>query len=603
MGAAMTPQPKLSVIISSYNRRDVLISRCLPSVFAQDLPTEQFEVIVVVDGSTDGTVQALHELDSPCSLRIIELPNGGPSKARNHAIQIANAALLLFLDDDIICEPNVFRLHVEAHASADPIVVHGAIYQAPGLSPSIIGNANVDWYLRYNSRLAAHGGAIWPEGVYLMSNSSMSRSVLIACGGLDEDLPAMEDFELGLRLWKQKKAFKYLPDAVAYEISVKSWRSFLFKDGDKFGRSEVLLCRKHPDYRVGSGLLNGLGRTPAARRFLRRIFLQSPVSLANLLTIPIWTCEKFCENPAMQRIGLRLLGLGRRITELEGALKACGSWSNFRNEFAMRLPVLLYHHVGPTQPGTHRSLTVSPARFERQVRCLVRKGYRGISASDWLRWRLDGKGLPEKPVLLTFDDGYADLAQHAFPVLQEFGFKAAVYIVTGRIGSTNTWDEECGSGTHRLLSADQILYWVGRGIEFGAHSRTHAELTTLEPHELEEEVLGSKRDLEQLLGHRVVSFAYPFGFHNTSVVECVSSIFDLAFGISPNERGINHLLTDPCLLQRTMVQTNDSALDVAHRAAWGCSPIQSLRARLRLRSRAQQILGSSSEADIDHRPQ
>jgi glycosyltransferase involved in cell wall biosynthesis/peptidoglycan/xylan/chitin deacetylase (PgdA/CDA1 family) len=588
----MTASLKLSVIISTYNRRDVLISRCLPSVFAQDLPIEQFEVIVIVDGSTDGTLEALRELDSPCTLRVVDLPNGGLSKARNHGIQIANGALVMFLDDDIICEPDVFRLHVEAHTGEDSLVVHGAINQAPGLSPSILGNANVDWYLRYNSRLASHGGAIWPEGVFLISNSSMPRQVLIDCGGLDEDLPAMDDFELGLRLWKQKIAFKYLPNAVAYELSVKSWRAFLFRDGEAFGRSEVLLCRKHPDYRTRSGLLSGLGRTPATRRFLRRMFLQSPVSLANVLTVPIWACEKFCRIPVMQRLGLRLLGFGRRITELEGALRTCGSWSHFKNEFAMRLPVLLYHHVGPVQPGTHRSLTVSPRQFERQVRCLVRKGYRGISASDWLRWRLDGKGLPEKPVLFTFDDGYADLAQHAFPILQEAGFKAAVYIVTGRIDGTNTWDEERGSGTHRLLSADQILYWVSRGVEFGAHSRTHAELTTLQPQELEDEVAGSKIDLEKLLGHRVVSFAYPFGFHNHSVVECVRRVFDLAVGISPRERGINHLLTDPCLLQRSMVQTNDSALDVAHRVAWGYSPFQSLRARLRLRSRAKQLVDS-----------
>ena len=180
----------------------------------------------------------------------------------------------------------------------------------------------------------------------------------------------------------------------------------------------------------------------------------------------------------MQRIGLSLLGIGRRITELEGALKTCESWRNFNREFATRLPVLLYHHVGPVRPQTHLSLTVSPAAFARQVRYLERRGYQGISPSDWLRWRFDGKGLPEKPVLLTFDDGYTDLVQFAFPVLEEHGFKAAVYVVTERMGGTNTWDEVRGGGCHRLLTADQIQFWVKRGIEFGAHSRTHADLTT-----------------------------------------------------------------------------------------------------------------------------
>ena len=89
----------------------------------------------------------------------------------------------MFLDDDIVCEPDVFRLHVEAHAGEESLVVHGAIYQAPGLSPSILGNANVDWYLRYNSRLASHGGAIWPEGVFLISNSSIPGSYCLIVAG------------------------------------------------------------------------------------------------------------------------------------------------------------------------------------------------------------------------------------------------------------------------------------------------------------------------------------------------------------------------------------------------------------------------------------
>ncbi len=195
MGGAMTAQLKLSVIVSTYNRRDVLISRCLPSIFEQDLSTDQFEVIVIVDGSTDGTAAALRELDPPCTVHIVEQPNGGLSRARNNGIAIAKGHLVMFIDDDIVCEPDVFRLHVEAHAGKDSVVVHGAIFQAPGLSPSILGNANEDWYQRYNSRLTSHGGAIWPEGVFLISNSSTPRAILLDCGGLDEDLPAMDDFE------------------------------------------------------------------------------------------------------------------------------------------------------------------------------------------------------------------------------------------------------------------------------------------------------------------------------------------------------------------------------------------------------------------------
>jgi peptidoglycan/xylan/chitin deacetylase (PgdA/CDA1 family) len=313
--------------------------------------------------------------------------------------------------------------------------------------------------------------------------------------------------------------------------------------------------------------------------------LQFPVSAAHLLTLPIWLFEKLCRYPLMQKTGLQLLEIGRRITEFRGALKEAGSWQNFHHEFAMRLPVLCYHHVGPGQPGTLPTLTVSAQRFERHVRWLARRGYQGIRPADWLRWRLDGKGLPDKPVLFTFDDGYADLADYALPVLRRYGFGAVVYVVTGHFGGTNTWDEVRGSGTHRLMTAEQIRYWAEQGIEFGAHSRSHADLSSLSPEQLKEEVAGSGNALGSLLGTRVVSFAYPYGHYNRAALDCVRGNFDLAFAIDPRFKGINFLVTDPHLMRRTMVQPVDSEVDVESRARWGFSPLLRLRARLRLRSR------------------
>ena len=577
--------PKLSVVISTYNRREVLLTNCLPSLFNQDLDRDLYEVIIIVDGSTDGTAAALRKLSPPCSLRIIEQPNSGLSKARNTGIAEARGELVMFLDDDFTCNPDVFRLHLEAHQGTESVVVHGAIFLAPGSPATILTNANESWYRKYNSRLEDAGGAIWPDGVFLISNSSTPRSILLSSGGLDETLPAMDDFELGLRLSRLGVRFKYLPQAVSHELSVKSWRSFLFNDGEAFGRTAVILSRKYPEYRLQSPILAGMGKTVWWRRIPRRLAIQSPVSPAHLLSLPIWTCEKLCRFPFMQKTGLLLIEIGRRLTEFRAALKETGSWKQFQREFAVRLPVLLYHHVGPPQPGTYRSLTVSPASFESQILWLARRGFHGIAPADWLRWRREGKGLPENPVLVTFDDGYADLAEHALPVLQRCGFRAAIFVVSARLGQTNAWDEAAGSGTHRLLSDDQIRHWAGLGMEFGSHSRTHPDLTTLPPDELQQEVTSAKSDLERVLERPVISFAYPFGFHTARVVECARKVYDLAFGIDPRERGINHLQTDPHLLQRTMVQPDDSVLDIAFRVHAGYSPIQNLRARLSVRTR------------------
>jgi peptidoglycan/xylan/chitin deacetylase (PgdA/CDA1 family) len=135
------------------------------------------------------------------------------------------------------------------------------------------------------------------------------------------------------------------------------------------------------------------------------------------------------------------------------------------------------------------------------------------------------------------------------------------------------------------MTVEQIRNWATQGIEFGAHGRTHADLTTLSGRELAEEVVGSKDDLTSLLGSPVVSFAYPYGFYNQAVVDCARGAFDVAFIADDNREGLNYLATDPYLLLRTMVQTNDSWLDLECRARWGYNAFLNLRARLHLRTR------------------
>ena len=242
----------------------------------------------------------------------------------------------------------------------------------------------------------------------------------------------------------------------------------------------------------------------------------------------------------------------------------------------MRLPVLLYHHVGPSSSDArYASLSISPEKFERQVRWLARNGYSGIRPSDWVSWR-QGTPLPPKPVLLTFDDGYADFPDYALPVLRRSGFGAVVFIVTRWIAAPNSWDGAL------LMSAQQIQKCSAQGIEFGSHTRTHPDLTGLSGTQLREEIAGSREDLSAILGAPVTSFAYPYGFANDEVRASVRESFDLAFTC---EEGFNELDTDPYVLRRTMVQPGDLLLDLACRVHLGWSPIQHIRARVRLRSR------------------
>lgn len=592
----MTPSLKLSIVIPTRNRCEVLVSQTLPSMFNQDMPADDYEIVIVVDGSSDGTAQALRNLQPRCSLRILEQPNRGPAAARNNAIQAARGELLLFIDDDIICSPQLFRQHAEAHDASEPSAVYGRIQIAPQSPSSVLKYANEVWYRKYYDHLDSQGGLKLPQDDYLISNSSFHRVTLVSCGGFDETMKAKEDYELALRLWKSGLRFKYLPQALAYEYFQKSIGYVLRNDGKAFGETDVLLSQKHPEYRPYSALA-GLGQLSGWSRLRKRILSGLPVKPEVMLSLPLWICDRLSQFSSMRWASRKLLGAGRGVVEFRSAAKQMGSWQALQREFGIGLPVLLYHHVGPHHPGVIPGLTVSPEKFERQVRWFARRGYQGIRPCDWLRWISEGKGLPDKPVLFTFDDGYADLVEYALPVLRRYGFGAVVFVVTGQFGGTNTWDEVRGSGTLRLMSAEQICYWAENGIDFGAHSRTHADLTALTPEKLGEEVLGSKVDLENLLGCPVESFAYPFGFHNEGVVQCVRGAFDMAFDIDPRNRGMNYLVTDPHLLQRTMVQPGDSVVDIAFRARWGHSPLQSLRAKLRLRSRfkhaARAVFGRS----------
>ncbi len=577
----------ISIIIPTHNRREVLVSRTLPAIFAQDFPADDYEVVVVVDGATDGTAEALRAVRPACPLRVIEQPNRGPGPARNNGIQVAKGNLLLFLDDDILCGPRLLRQHAEVHAGADPLVAYGPISISPESPPSVFTFASEKWYRELCNKLDAQGGLHFPHDPFLISNSSLPRATLTAAGGFNEKLSAGEDYELGLRLWKMGVAFKYMPQARVTQYFVKSSHYVVrhegkSNDGKSMGRSEVIIGRLHPECRPHSELAV-LGEIPWRKLFRRRLYVQLPKTPATIFALPLWFCDKLWRFPAMQRTGERLMAVGGNIAELRGAAGEAGSWKALLREYAMRLPALLYHHVGPPRPGTYDGLTISPETFERQMGWLARRGYTGIRPSDWLRWLRCGTGLPDKPILVTFDDGYADIADYALPVLRKYGFSAAVYIVTGQVGGTNAWDEAQGSGTHHLLTAEQIRYWAGQGIEFGAHSRTHADLTKLSASELAAEVSGSKTDLENILGRPVVSFAYPYGNVNQAASDYVRSQFDMAFS---TEIGINFLRTDPHLLRRLHISPDDSLADIeSYTHTVELQTINQLRARLKVRTR------------------
>lgn len=190
--------------------------------------------------------------------------------------------------------------------------------------------------------------------------------------------------------------------------------------------------------------------------------------------------------------------------------------------------------------------------------------------------------------MITFDDGYADLAEHAFPPLLAAGFSAVVFVVTGLIGASNVWDTPLGG--HALLDVGSIKTWDKRGIEFAAHTRTHRDLAKLSSEQAQDEAAASRDDLERLLEHPVRAFAYPYGKPDERTRRIVAGLFPIAFTAF---EGRNPDGADRSRLARTMVQRFDTPLDTALRVRLGYSPKEHAR-RVLGRTRRHLIGGGAS---------
>jgi glycosyltransferase involved in cell wall biosynthesis/peptidoglycan/xylan/chitin deacetylase (PgdA/CDA1 family) len=570
---------KISVVIPTRNRRQSL-ERCLPSVLAQDYPRKDFEIIVVVDPSVDSTVAMLRKIETDVTLRIIDLERrAGLAGSRNVGARAAAGEIILFLDDDIECDHGLVAAHVAAHGSEEDIVAYGAV----DVSPSSPSGLETDWAVKgaaWVTGLARSGANPWPYLTCIDANNSLRRSLLLLVGGYDEELRVRENVDLGLRLWREGASFKFVPDARAYHLYVKSATDLVSTDASAYGREEMVVCRRYPEYRPHSALA-GLRRGSTSFTILRETATRLPLSPEPLLRLPYRVASRFRTVAFARLAGVRLLQLRQGVQVFRSARQFAGSWESLRREFGVRLPILLYHHVGQDTLGEYRELTVSPATFERDIRWLSRHGYTGIGPSQWLDWIRQGTPLPNKPVLITFDDAYADIAKHALPVLEKYRFRGLVFVMTERVGSTTPWD---GAPTMR---ADEIADWSRRGIDFGAHTKTHPDLTKLSDAELDAEIRGSKADLEAFLGMPVTTFAYPFGLTNSKAVAKVRNTYDLGFSTI---EGVNDLSTDLSLLKRAMVHEGSPLAVLRWQLRFGYNPIQRVRFRLAIRTRARRLI-------------
>ena len=174
------------------------------------------------------------------------------------------------------------------------------------------------------------------------------------------------------------------------------------------------------------------------------------------------------------------------------------------------LPVLTYHAV-TDEPAR---IAVPPALFRRQILDLRGAGYRAISFAEATRVLDSGPHDRSKLVCITFDDAYRNVLENAVPVLREAGFVATIFVPTAHVGGANRWDVQAPPGGWPILSWDELGALARDGFEIGSHTRTHPDLPTLDDSSLNEELAGSRLELEDRLGVEVPTFCYPFGRHD-----------------------------------------------------------------------------------------
>lgn len=232
--------PELTVLIPTYNRRDI-VARCLTSLDEQTLPPEQYEIVVIDDGSTDGTEEMLASLKLKPKLRWQRIPNSGPAKARNQGLKMAQGELVVFVDSDLIVVPEFLEAHLEAHRQrpGEKLVVHGPVIHTTNLENPQTSKKVTDL----------------SRAFFATGNASVPLAELVGAGLFDEDFNeyGWEDLEFGRRLKARNLVASKEPRAIGYhfkhQISMESFSALWQREIER-GHMALLYYRKHPVFEV-----------------------------------------------------------------------------------------------------------------------------------------------------------------------------------------------------------------------------------------------------------------------------------------------------------------------------------------------------------------
>ena len=216
----------------------------------------------------------------------------------------------------------------------------------------------------------------------------------------------------------------------------------------------------------------------------------------------------------------------------------------FEKLFRSGVPVLTYHKLGPRPRGTRiKGLCLDARLFARQLDELRAANFK----SQLLDEPLPRAGNPDRRVIFTFDDGFANVLKYGLEPLAVNGFRAIQFIVAGRIGQVDEWNRADGEVLAPLMDAAQIKDWLAAGHQIGSHTLTHPFLTRIPPAQAREEIMASKKKLEDLFGVAIKHFCYPYGDWNEQTRDLVleagyRTACTIGFGVNTAETPPHALL-------------------------------------------------------------
>ncbi|GAA3551706.1 hypothetical protein GCM10022419_035010 [Nonomuraea rosea] len=181
------------------------------------------------------------------------------------------------------------------------------------------------------------------------------------------------------------------------------------------------------------------------------------------------------------------------------------------------MPILMYHSVTDNPNDETKPHSVRPSDLAEQLAYLSESGFTPLTLGDLVASfnKNNGRSVPEKPIVVTFDDGYADFHSHALPLLERYSFPATVFLTSGWVADAGA--DAAGRALDDMLSWGQAREAAQTGIEIGGHSHSHPQLDQLRLEELRQELRKNKGLLEEKIGAPVATMAYPYGYSSARV--------------------------------------------------------------------------------------